>query len=255
VPTTKAAWNTTWIRLGVLALPLSAVLLGVGNITRDLALGIVVSAGQSTPGGLTVGGSENLDPVANPEGFAHAVGSTGYAVGTLGITTGVALSVFGVFALFAYLAGGPARRWALAATVFSVAGSTLILPVFGVLTFAVPAVARAYLEGQQKALEMTERFLSTQLAAWALVASLFYVSGSILFGVAMWRSATLPKWAAIPYALSAPLLTFPLGEGTTGIGMGFLGLALILGGSGWIALSIWQNPAGDDASEIKPRVR
>ncbi len=247
--------NVALTRAGVLALPVSGVLLGVGNIGRDLALGVVVPAGQSAPGGLGYGGSENLDPVANPDGFARAVGSASYAVGSLMIVVGVALLIFGVFALLSYLATGPARRWALGATVLSVAGMALILPVFGVLAFAVPAAARAYLGGQRRALELIEALLGTPLVAWALVASVLFAAGMVLLGVAVWRSATLPRWAGVAYALSAPLIAFPLGGGAVAVMLGFLGLTLMLLGGGWLAVGVWQNPVGEATSGGRARVR
>jgi hypothetical protein len=236
--------NASWIRFGILTLPASGLLLGVGNIVRGLALGIVVPAGQPGAGGLAYGSSANLHPAANPEGFAGAFGSPVYAVGALMIVAGLVISVFGLFALLAYLGAGPGRRWALAAFVPSVLGTALILPVFGVLAFALPALARAYSGGQQGALGLVGAIAGGPLlAGWALAAGALYVVGSALFAVAVWRSRSLPRWSGVPYALSAPLLVVPSGGGWASLSLGFLGLALAVGGTGWIAAGVRREGA------------
>jgi hypothetical protein len=38
---------------------------------------------------------------------------------------------------------------------------------------------------------------------------LSYVIGSLFFSIAIWRSSKLPKWSAVPYAISTPLTFIP----------------------------------------------
>ena len=79
---------------------------------------------------------------------------------------------------------------------------------------------------------------------WGLVTGLlFQILSNLFFGIAIWRSGTLPRGAAILWvgatvlgltALTPPLSLFGWIEA--------LVVALDLGGSGWIAWSVWQQP-------------
>jgi hypothetical protein len=153
-------------------------------------------------------------PVPDPSGdattFARTVASTSYLAAWLGIIAALVLVFFGIFALYAHFADG-ARRLALAAMVLSVAGAGLVLPLFGIFGFAYPALGEAYLEGQTGVVDVAAGFFGGPLILlYATVSGLLYSTGFIAFGVAIWRSRILPKWSAVPFALSAPLLAFPL---------------------------------------------
>src|SRR5918996_489087 len=87
-----------------------------------------------------------------------------------------------------YLVGGRAGRLALFALLSSVAGNALILTIFGMSTFATPAVGRAYLAGQQGVVEVNQDILGVLLVVTALLGGLLYSVGTILFGIAIWRS-------------------------------------------------------------------
>ena len=47
---------------------------------------------------------------------------------------------------------------------------------------------------------MDQDILGVPLVLTALVGGLLYSAGTILFRIAVWRSATLPKWAGVLYA-------------------------------------------------------
>ena len=81
---------------------------------------------------------------------------------------------------------------------------------------------------------------------------LLYWVGFILFGVAVWRSATLPKWAGVLLAIH-PLLILGLLRVPLFIILG--GVLLIMRG-GWIALSILRQPwVQEGGPEAQTRVR
>lgn len=154
-------------------------------------------------------------PVPDPSGdaatFAQTVASTSYLAAWLGITAALVLVLFGVFALYAYFAGSGVHRLAFAAMVSSIAGAALVLPLFGIFGFAYPALGEAYLEGQTGVVDVAAAiFAGPLILLYATVSGLLYSAGLVAFGVAIWRSRTLPKWSAVPFALSAPLLAFPL---------------------------------------------
>jgi multisubunit Na+/H+ antiporter MnhC subunit len=178
------------------------------------------------------------DPNTDFEAYARYVSTTNYLVDHLfGSILGVTLAIFGAVALGVYLSS---RRSALTAMVLSVAGNALILTIFGMSTFATPAVGRAYLEGQQNVVELNQDILGLPLILTALMGGLLYSTGTILFGIAVWRSVTLPKWAGVLYAptgLLISILGLIQGQAQT------LGSLLLIIGGGWIAWSAMRRPS------------
>jgi hypothetical protein len=137
-------------------------------------------------------------------------------------------------------------RSALLAMVLNVAGSCLILTIFGMSTFATPAVGRAYLAGQQNIVEVNQDIIGVPLLLTALVGGVLYSVATILFGVAIWRSGALPRWAGALYAPTGFLISI------LGLMIGasqILGSLLIVAGGGWIAWSIWLRPHATDTRE------
>ena len=190
------------------------------------------------------------DPNADFEVYARYVSATNYLVDHLfGSILGVTLAIFGAVALGVYLSS---RRSALWAMVTSVAGNALILTIFGMSTFATPAIGRAYLEGQRNIIEVNQDILGTPVIVTALVGGLLYSTGTILFGIAVWRSATLPKWAGILYAPTGLLISIlGLMEGPWQT----LGSILIIIGGGWIAWSVMRRPSSEPIETApQPRV-
>ena len=115
-----------------------------------------------------------------------------------------------------------------------------------------PVVGELYARGQQNAIEVFIIGFSTSPLALSIyaLAALLYVIGSILFGLAVWRSGVLPRWSAIAYAAQAPLVPLdPLFAAT------LLGAGLLFIGGGWIALSILRRPPAATGGEPSSRVR
>ncbi len=167
-----------WIRLGLLALPIYALLTFWATFTHE-------------PNRQT-----------EVEAYARYISTTGYlAQHLLGSILGTILAIFGVIALGAYLAYGRVGRLALLAMVLSVAGNCLILTIFGFSTIILPVIGRLYLAGQPGAMEVNEAIFSSAAFNLLVVPGLlFYSVGGILMGVAIWRSGTLPRWAGALYA-------------------------------------------------------
>jgi multisubunit Na+/H+ antiporter MnhC subunit len=203
-----------WVRIGLLALPLYGLLTLWTTFIHQ------------------------PDPNTDFEAYARYVSTTNYLVDHLfGSILGVTLAIFGAVALGVYLSS---RRSALTAMVLSVAGNALILTIFGMSTFATPAVGRAYLEGQQNVVELNQDILGLPLILTALMGGLLYSTGTILFGIAVWRSVTLPKWAGVLYAptgLLISILGLIQGQAQT------LGSLLLIIGGGWIAWSAMRRPS------------
>jgi hypothetical protein len=116
--------TTNWIRIGLFALPLYGVLTFWSSLDPQ------------------------PDPNTNYDAWARFVITDHYVLThVLGSILGLILSIFGTFALGAYLAKSRAGRMGLVAMVITVFGSALFLPGMGVSAFAAPEEGQAYLAG------------------------------------------------------------------------------------------------------------
>jgi hypothetical protein len=223
--------NTTgWVGLGLLLLPVYGVLTFIGTFTHQ------------------------PDPNTDFEAYARYISTTSYLISHLGVSIfGTVLVIFGFIALAAYLIGGRAGRLTLFAMVTGVAGNSLILTIFGFSTFASPAIGHAYLEGQHQAVEINQAILGLPLVATALTGGLLYTASTILFGIAIWRSGTLPRWAGILFAPTGFLLSILgliVGQSQT------VGTALLIVATGWISWSVLRRSSTETVRvEAQPRVR
>lgn len=186
--------TTNLVRIGILALPLAGLLALVGLLVN-----------YSVP-----------DPRVDPRGAAQTISSIGYFVSQFaGNVLGSTLLIFGVIALTAYLATTSVKGLALAAMVLSIAGIALILSVAGVAAYTLPAIGRAYLDGQDViglgdqpgARGIVIAILGSPARELFVLVFFLYSAGFILFGIAVWRSGALRKGTAIPLALHAPLFS------------------------------------------------
>ena len=220
----------TVIRLGILALPVAGVLTLVGLIGR-----------YNTP-----------NPRVAPKVAAEAASSTGYVVSQfLGNVLGLTLLIFGVLALTVYLAETSVERVALAAMILSIAGIAPIMSAMGVTTYALPVLGRAYLSGQQDAVQIVDAIFGQPLTSIFLVAFLLYAAGFILFGVAIWRSGVFPKSAAISFGVHAPLFASFIRSPPSILT--FVGSLLFVIGGTLIALTVFRRPStGKSGTEAKP---
>ncbi len=204
------------IRLGVLALPLAGL----------LALAGLYSTFKLGSGGILASGDN------------RAIVSTGYFVSQLvGNALALTLLIFGVVALFAYLASGGQRALASGAMVSSICGISLNLTGLGVYAYAIPALSRSYLSGKPESIRILDYIFAGPLGTILTVIFLLYSAGFILFGVAIWRSGVLADLRTI-----------------FGGGLGRWG---VVGRRGrWVdALSVLREPLARMESEAEPRVR
>jgi hypothetical protein len=233
-PTTTPTTTTNLVRLGIWALPLSGLLVLVAVLGR-----------YNTP-------NPGVDPIL----AVSLASSRGYFVSQfVGNVLGLTLLIFGVISLTAYLANTRVRGLAIGGMVLSIVGIALLLSALGVTTYALPAIARAYQSGQQDAPLIIESVFGSPLREMFVAVILCYSAGFILFSIAVWRSGVLPKRAALPLALQAPLLSFfirPQPTWATVVGA----LLFVLGGT-LIAFSVFRSPprsppAGEEEVEEEP---
>jgi hypothetical protein len=222
------------IRLGLLSLPLAGLLLMWAAIATSAFF-------------------DFSDAGVAPEEVARASTSLGYFLSQfLGYVVGLTLLAVGVFALTVYLSEIRRERWTLVAMVMSVLGIGLLLSHYGLSTYTLPVLGKAYLDGVQNALVLANTILLDGLTRSVLyVAFSLYSAGFILFGFGVWSSGALPKWAGVLLALHAPLFTAPLPDLFS-----VLGALLLLVGGGWITFAVLRRPPARGAgAESEPRAR
>ena len=226
------------IRLGLLTLPLAGLLITWAAIASSAFF-------------------DFSNAVAGPEEAARTYTSLGYFLSHfVGYVVGLTLLTVGVFALTVYLSEIRRERWTMVAMVLSILGIGLLLSHYGLSTYAVPVLGKAYLDGVQNALVLATAIFGGPTQSVFYVAFLLYSAGFILFGFGVWGSGALPKWAGALLALHAPLLTAPLPELFS-----VLGALLLLVGGGWITFAVLRRPpargvgAEPESGEPEPRAR
>lgn len=223
-PSSSSPNTTNWIRIGLLALPISGVLTAWATLTPQ------------------------PNPSTEFEAWSHFVTTTYFMLThLLGTMLGIILLVFGVIALGAYLAKekGRSGRLGLVAMVVTIAANILFLPIAGWAAFGEPAIGRAYLSGIEEALQINP---GPDFSAIFLLSIVLAFIGSVLLGIAIWRSRTLPKWAGSTWIAWAVMFY------VAGVlyGLFFVGSSpptqpagavLMVISGGWIVWSVFRQPS------------
>ena len=211
-----------WIRIGLLALPISGLLTAWATLTPQ------------------------PNPSTEFEAWSSFVTTTYFMLThLLGTMLGIILLIFGVIALGAYLAKwGRSGRLGLVAMVITIAANMLFLPITGWAAFGEPAVGRAYLSGIEEAMQFNP---GVDFTVIFLLSILLAFIGNVLLGIAVWRSRTLPKWAGAIWIVWAVMFyvagvlygLFFLGSSPPTQPLGSLLMAI---SGGWIVWSVFRQP-------------
>lgn len=156
------------ISLGLLALPLTGVLYGIGLVLRGSPLANAGSADSS----------------AND--FAATAGSASYQAGWILLLVGTVLLVFGYLALCAQLAVGQSPQGALPGMILTASSITLPVGVFGVFAFGYPAIADRYTAGDTGTSTLLKAIADGALTPYSSVGGLPYLAGTTCFAVSIW---------------------------------------------------------------------
>jgi hypothetical protein len=90
-------------------------------------------------------------------GDNRAIVSSGYFMSVFwGNVLALAVLIFGVIALYAYLVNARERALALAAMILSIFGIALTLLTVGVNAYAIPALSRSYLNGRTESIRILD---------------------------------------------------------------------------------------------------
>jgi hypothetical protein len=206
------------IRRGVWTLPAAGLLLG-GPWLRPWFADPADLAGKGMTfwlGPVKVGtfGSAPTDIAT----WARIASSDGYQLFSATQVLGLLSLVFGLFALYAYLASGRSPRWATAALTLGVATIVPPLMMLGTLAFAEARVARLYQHGIDACSatgpppgglctwgwHTLPIVLGDPLEGGAVALTLIGLEFAtmIALGVAIWRSGRLPKWVALAFPIA-----------------------------------------------------
>jgi hypothetical protein len=133
---------------------------------------------------------------------------------------GAAIGSIGVIGLMLYLQDSKVVGKAITGMVATVAANTLTSSIFGVAAFAQPAMGRAFLAGQENALDFYNQVYAAPLFVTAFVSLLLFIVGGVFTGMAIAASERLPRWAGWVYAVTTVgfvLSTFllPVGQSVT----------------------------------------
>jgi len=180
----------------------------------------------------------------------QAYESFGYFVSqSVGFVVGLTLLTLSLFALTVYLSDIRGERWTLGAMALSILGIGLLLSIYSLRAYVVPALGGAYLYGQQGAIEMANVIFGNPMAGVFYAAFLLYSAGFILFGFAVWGSGTLPRWAGVLLAVHAPLFSGPLPDL-----LSVLGALLLFVGGRWVAFAALHKPPASTDARMGVRV-
>jgi hypothetical protein len=178
----------------------------------------------------------SFDPTTPAEtlaGASRAVTSTPWLIAHYIALIGFVLLLCVLPALYARLATAGVESPARRAMLLSGVGVALILPTLGVELYALPAIGRVYLEGNQSVAALVGLIYRGAAVLVMLLGLLLLALGAVILARAVGKTGALPRWAAVTYAVGlafwCPLLPPPVRivDGLL-IGAGGLGLAWAL---------------------------
>jgi hypothetical protein len=139
----------------------------------------------------------------DPEGYARSITSAASTVVGYAYLVGLLCLLFGLLALYAYLAPGPAHTWAAAGMILGVASVALLLGAFAVLVLGAAVVADVFLSGHQDVSAAIVKLsggsnLSGRIIALLVVIILLGLAGAVATATAVWRSGKAPEMGGHP---------------------------------------------------------
>jgi hypothetical protein len=148
---------------------------------------------------------------------------------------GTGVGLLGFTALFVYLAVRSRRPGvALAGFVLSLLSNMFLVAVFGVATFAQPAIGQAYLAGHHDVVALNSSVYDNHVNVTAAIGILSFFAGVILFAIAIAASESLPRWAGGLFAAAVPI--FAIGS-IMGNLLAQIGALMQIAAAIWIAHS------------------
>lgn len=141
------------------------------------------------------------DPQTDFANFALYVTTNQFLISHLfNSILGAAVGSIGVIGLMLYLQDTNSAGKAITGMVATVVANTLNTAIFGAAAFAQPALGRAFLAGQQNALDLYNLVYAPPLFGTVLLGLLLFIVGGVFSGIAIAASGLFPRWAGWLYA-------------------------------------------------------
>jgi hypothetical protein len=161
------------------------------------ALALILAGLTLAPTGLLMRGVPTA-PERNLE-FAAGANSSGWRLGMALAGISLALLILGTLALYAHLSQTTEEGLAFAGLVMTIGLIALMLPATGFAAYVVPAVGRLVAQGQAEMVEVMNQTFKEPFPLIPFFSGILWNVGSVLLGVAIWRSGTLWPWAGLLY--------------------------------------------------------
>ncbi len=179
-----------------------------------------------------------LDIATETEAFMRAASSPSHFLAQTILLPNLVIQLYGFWALYAFLAHTSVDRPAFWGAVLCIAANGFFLPFAGIIAFISPPVANLYLQGNTEVIQVFDLGLRSAFAVPFLAGSAWLLLlGTLSFSIAIWRSNTLPRFAAVLFFLHS-----------IGIGLGapfsyaleYTGAFMLLVSATWLAWAIWR---------------
>lgn len=170
--------------------------------------------------------------------------SIGWSVAHIAAIAGLVLIPLGYGALRGYLAGTRDESTAAVAATLGYIGSALTISYYGAEVYGLAAIGqRAVADGDATLTEIGDAFRTDSTATTVFAIGLALVAvAAVLAAVAVWRSGTLNRWSAVPFA--ALLATMLPQYFLPHIGRIVWG-AMVAAAALWLAAEMWRATATD----------
>ena len=162
------------------------------------------SSGVLTAIGLYLRGPNMVDITTDTQRIIEVASSSQHILAQVFLLPNLVIQLFGFWGLYAFLADTAVDRPAFWGAVLCIAANGFFLPFAGIVAFILPPVADLYLQGNTDVIQIYHQGLFSAFARPFLAGSaVLILVGALLFAIAIWRSGTLPKWAAVLFFLHA----------------------------------------------------
>ncbi|MFH2039745.1 MAG: hypothetical protein ABIJ65_09960 [Chloroflexota bacterium] len=151
-------------------------------------------------------------PGADPGVWAAVVTSNRYVIAQYLFILAYVLPFLGFWALYMVLMQHNTEKLAFWGLVGTLIGTGLPLTTLGVFAYASPALGKLYLLGDTHLPQVITEIAMGSSMVMGLPGAVFYVSGCILFGIAIWRSFPSVKWSGILFGLHGILVSLGFGS-------------------------------------------